>query len=158
PSSERQPRRLDRPDGPAFELDDRLDGIVDVAAGNKRLDQRAYRRDLADEKAAEVDGVRGEISERARARVRGMKTPGVEHRVTAPVLEVTGAEMADLAELTRPDQVAREPQRRHEAVVETAEMNDARSGDIAPDRERLVGVAPERLLAEDVLTCTRRGD
>ena len=59
--------------------------------------------------------------------------------------------MAELPELAGLDQLAREPDRGHEAVVEAAEMLDARAGDRLPDLVGLVGVAAERLLAEHVL-------
>ncbi len=66
--------------------------------------------------------------------------------------------MADLAELARVDQLAREPDRRHEAVVERAHVLHAGRRDAAPDLVALVRVAPERLLADDVLARLGGGD
>src|SRR6267378_8604815 len=47
--SEREARRLDRPDRAALELDNRLDRIVDLAAAHERLDEARDGRDLPDE-------------------------------------------------------------------------------------------------------------
>ena len=102
--------------------------------------------------------VRREVADRARAGVLDAEAPGVEARVLGPVLEVARAEVADLAELAALDQLAGEPHGRHEAVVEAAEVLDARSGDARPDRVGLVGGAAERLLAEDVLAGLGGGD
>src|SRR5205085_11532796 len=115
------------------------------------LDERRHGRDLADEVAGEVDDVGAEVAERARAGLVGMEAPGVERRVVAPVLEVAAAEVTDLAQLARLDQLAREAYRRHEAVVERAQVLDARRGDLLPDSMALLGIASERLLADDVL-------
>ena len=59
--------------------------------------------------------------------------------------------MTDLAELARVDQLAGEADSRDEAVVERAQVLDAGRGDALPDLVALVGVAAERLLADDVL-------
>src|SRR5262249_38799812 len=64
----------------------------------------------------------------------------------------------ELAELALLDQLAREPHRGHEAVVEAAEMLDAGGGDARPDVVRLVRGPAERLLAEDVLAGLGGGD
>ena len=66
--------------------------------------------------------------------------------------------MADLAELARLDQLAGQPHRGHEAVVEAAEVLDAGRGHALPDLVALVRVAAERLLAEDVLARLGRRD
>ncbi len=66
--------------------------------------------------------------------------------------------MADLAELARVDQLAREANGRHEAVVEGAEVLHAGRGDPLPDLVALVGGATERLLADDVLARLGRED
>ena len=107
--------------------------------------------DLADEVAREVDDVRGEVAERARARARRVEAPDLVGRV-APVLEVAAAEVPEVAELAGLDQLPREPDGRDEAVVERAHVLHARGGDAAPDLEALVRVAAERLLAYDVLS------
>ena len=64
-------RRVDSivPIGAALELDRRLDRVVHLAAGQERLHERRDRRDVADEVAREVDDVRAEVAERARARL-----------------------------------------------------------------------------------------
>jgi hypothetical protein len=104
--------------------------------------------------------VRAEVAERPAACLVGVEAPGVERRVVAPVLQVAAAEVADLAELARVDQLAREPHRRDEPVVERAQVLHTRRSDCLPDLVALVGVAPERLLADDVLAglrgCDRR--
>ena len=153
-----KPRRLDRADRAGLELDRGLDRVVDLATGEEGVDERRDGGDLADEEAGEVDHVGAEVAERARARRGGVEAPRVERRVVAPVLQVAAAEVADLAELAGLDHLAREPHRRDEAVVERAEVLDARRRDPLPDVVALVGVAPERLLAEDVLARLGGGD
>ena len=59
--------------------------------------------------------------------------------------------MTDLSELAGVDQLARETNGRDEAVVERAHVLHAGRGHPLPDVVALVGVAPERLLADDVL-------
>ena len=66
--------------------------------------------------------------------------------------------MADVTELARVDQLAREPDSGDEAVVERAEVLDAGRLDPLPDVVALVGIAAERLLAEDVLARLGGGD
>ena len=127
------------PTAPFSNVDRGLDRVVDLAAGEERLDERRHRRDLADEGPRQVDDVRAEVAERARARLVGVEAPGVERRVVAPVLEVAAAEVPDLAELARLDHLAREPDRRDEAVVERAEVLDAGRRDALPDLVALVG-------------------
>ena len=102
--------------------------------------------------------MRAEIAERPAACLVGVEAPGVERRVVAPVLQIAAAEVADLAELARVDQLAREPHRRNETIVEGAQMLHAGRSDRLPDLVALVGVAPERLLADDVLSRLRCGD
>ncbi len=113
--------------------------------------------DLADEVAREVDDVGREVAERPRAGGRAVEAPDLGGRV-APVLQVAAAEVTELAELAGVDQLAREAHGRDEAVVERAQVLDAGRRDAAPDLVALVGVAPERLLADDVLARFRRGD
>ena len=122
------------------------------------MHERGHGGDLADEEAREVDHVGAEVAERARARRRRRRSATCRARVVAPVLQVAAAEVPDLAELAGLDHLAREPHRRDEPVVERAEVLDARRRDPLPDVVALVGVAPERLLAEDVLACLGRGD
>src|SRR5207249_2490140 len=99
----------------------------------------------------EVDHVRAEIAEGAGSRLVRIEPPRGERRVVPPVLQVTAAEVAELSECALVDQLAREPYRGDEAVVEPAQMLDAGRGDAAPHLVAFVGRAPERLLAEDVL-------
>ena len=158
PAAERQPCRLDRPDRPVLELDGRLDRVVHLPAGEERLHERRHRRDLADEVAAEVDDVGAEIAERARAGLVRVEAPRRQRRVVAPVLQVAAAEMADLAELAGLDQLAGEPYGGDEAVVERTHVLDPGRGDLLPDAIALLGVASERLLANDVLAGLRGED
>src|SRR5439155_18559795 len=51
-----------------------------------------------------------------------------------------------------------QPNGGHEAVVEATKVLDAGRGDATPDLVGLVGVAPERLLADHVLARLRSGD
>src|SRR3954463_9121306 len=156
--SERETRRLDRPDRAALELDGRLDRVVDPATAHERLHDAGDRTELADEVARQVDHVRAEISERAGSRLVRIEAPGVERRIVAPVLQVTATEVADLPEAALVDQLACKPHRGDEAVVEPAEMLDSGRGDAAPHVVTLVGGPPERLLAEDVFAGFGGGD
>ena len=113
--------------------------------------------DLADEVAREVDDVGGEVAERARTCRGAVEPPHLGVRV-APVLEVAAAEVTDLAELPGVDQLAREANGRDEAVVERTQVLDAGCSHPTPDLVALVGVAPERLLADDVLARLGGGD
>src|SRR5438477_11674624 len=65
--SEREARRLDRPDRAALELDGRLDRIVDLATAHECLHQAGDRTELADEIARQVDDMRTEVAERSRS-------------------------------------------------------------------------------------------
>ncbi len=96
--SEREARRLDRPDHTALELDSRLDRVVNPAIAHECLHDPGDRTDLADEVAREVDHVRTEIAERAGSRLVRIEAPRVERRVVAPVLQVPAAEVAELSE------------------------------------------------------------
>ena len=155
---ERESCRLDRADRAAVELDDRFDRVVDLSPWDECLHETGEGRDLADEETGEVDDVRREVADCAAACVLGAEAPGVEARILGPVLEVARSEVADLPELAALDQLAGEPDRRHEAVVEAAEVLDPGRRHARPDLVRLVGVAPERLLAEDVLAGLGRRD
>ena len=157
-AAEREPRRLDRPDRALLELDGRLDRVVDLSAREERVNERRHGGDVADEEAREIDHVGAEVAECTRTGCGGVEAPRVERRVVAPVLEVAAAEVADLAELARLDHLAGETNGGDEAVVEGAEVLDPRCGDTLPDLVALVGVAAERLLAEDVLACLGGGD
>src|SRR5437879_9995095 len=143
--SEREASRLDRPDGAALELDGRLDRVVDPATAHECLHDAGDRAELADEVAREVDYVRTEITERAGSRLVRIEAPRVERWVVAPVLQVAAAEVAELSECALVDQLACEPHRRDEAVVEPAQMFDPGRGDAAPHVVTLVGGTPERL-------------
>ena len=93
--------------------------------------------------------MRADAAERARAGGLPVQPPHLrERRVGDPLLQVAGAEVADPAELARLDQLARQPQRRHEAVVEPAHRRDAGRRHRLPHRVGLVGRAAERLLAD----------
>ncbi len=135
PPPEREPGRLDRAHRPALELDRRLEGVVDLATRQERLDEARDRGELARKEARQVDHVRPEVAERPGAGLVGLEAPGVERRIVAPVLEVAPAEVPDLTELAGVDHLAREAHRRDEAVVERTEMLDSRRGDALPDLE-----------------------
>src|SRR5581483_10743793 len=99
-----------------------------------------------------------EVSERARACRLGVEPPRRERRVVTPVLEVAAAEVADLAELARLDELPRETDCRDEPVVERAHVLDAGCGDVLPHPVALLGVTAERLLADHVLAGPRGRD
>src|SRR6059058_5881688 len=67
--SERETRRLDRPDRAALELDGGLDRVVDLTTAHERLHETGNGTELADEVARQVDHVRAEIAERAGSRL-----------------------------------------------------------------------------------------
>src|SRR5205823_7011976 len=157
-TTEREPRRLDRADGSVYELDRGLERVVDLPSRHERLHEPGDRGDLAVQEPREIDHVRAEIAERPRAGLVGIEAPRVEARIVGPVLEVAAAEVPDLPELARLDHLPRQADGRHEAVVEPAEVLDARGGDAAPDLVALAGVAPERLLADHVLARFSRSD
>ena len=98
-----------------------------------------------------------QIAQRARPRRLPLEAPGRVGR-RAPLLQVAAAEVVDLAELARLDHLPREPDRRHEAIVERGHVLDARRGDALPDLVALIRRPAERLLAEDVLAGLGRGD
>src|SRR5262249_25554368 len=105
-----------------------------------------------------VDDMRHQVAERTGARLVGVEAPGVERRVVTPVLQVPSAEVADLAELTPLDHLAREPDRPGEAAAERAPVAGTGRGDALPDLVALVGGSAERLLADDVLARFGGGD
>src|SRR5207237_4198256 len=115
-----------------------------------RADDCGDRRDLPDEVAREVNDVRAEVADRARARLCRIESPDALVGLPTPRLEVAGAEVDDLAELSCPDQVAGETDGRHEPVVEAAHMDDPGLLGRSPQVERLCRTSTERLLAEDV--------
>src|SRR4029079_14949772 len=98
------------------------------------------------------------VAERSGPCLTRVEAPRGERRVVAPVLQVAAAEVPDLTELARFDQLARQAHRGDEAVVERAEVLDARRLDVAPDAVALLGVAAQRLLADDVLARLRGED
>src|SRR5712691_1765726 len=106
--------------------------------------------------AGDVDDVRAEIADRARAGLRSVEAPDRFVGVPAPRLEIAGAEMHDVAELARLDQLSRQPHCWDEPVVEPAHVVDARSLRLRPHPMRLVGRQAEGLLADDVLAVARR--
>src|SRR5207249_5151182 len=116
----------------------------------ERPRRRRDRLDLADEVAPEVDHVRAEVAERTGAGGGLLEAPDlVVDR--PPLLQVAAAEVVELAELAGLDQLAGEPNRRHEAVVERAHVDDAGRRNALPQVVALVGGAAERFLADDVL-------
>src|SRR5919197_3708405 len=150
-------RGLDRPHGAALEGDRGLDRVVDLAAGLERRGERGHRFDLAHEVAGEVDDVRGQVAEGAGAGGGLVEAP---HLVggRAPVLQIRRAEVADLADVAGLDDLARQPHRGDEAVVEGAHVLDPRGPHALPGLVALGGVATQRLLADDVLAGLGGGD
>ena len=157
-------RRLERAVGAVLELDRGLEGVVDVDGaarplGDERLRQAREVLGLADEVARLVDDVRAEIAERPGSGLLLVEPPDLrELRIHDPLLVVARAEVVDLAELAGLDQLLGEDDRRIEAVVERRHVLDARGRDLPPDLVALVGVAAERLLADDVLARLGRRD
>ena len=76
----------------------------------------------------------------------------------APFLQVAPAEVMDVAEVVGLEHLAREPHRGDEAVVERAHVHDTGRLHPLPDLVRLLAVAAERLLADDVLARLGRRD
>src|SRR6266540_4905519 len=87
-----------------------------------------------------------------------MEAPRVERRIVPPVLQVAAAEVPELAELALLDQLARQADRRYEAVVKAAHVLDARPSDPPPDLVALIRSPSERFLAEHVLPRLCVGD
>ena len=145
------------PTAPFSKRDRGLERVVDLAPGLERGRQGGDGVDLADEVPGEVDDVRPEVAERARAGAVLLEAPRLVARRT-PLLEVAAAEVVDLAELAGLDHLAGEPHGGHEAVVEGAHVDDARLRHALPDLVRLRRVTAQRLLADDVLAGLRRGD
>ena len=75
-AAEREPRRLDRADRAALELDCGLEHVVDAPAREEGVDEAGDGRDLADEEARQVDDVRAEVAERAGACLVRLEAPG----------------------------------------------------------------------------------
>ena len=78
--------------------------------------------------------------------------------VGAPGLQVGEARVEELAEVAGLEDLPGEPDRGDEAVVERAQRRDARRRDVPLDGERLLRVAAQRLLAQNVLARARRFD
>src|SRR5688572_17066777 len=104
PPAEREPRRLERADGAVREPHGRLDRIVDLPVRDERAEKSSDLVDLADEIAGEVDDVCCEVSERSRASLGPVEAPHLGVGVT-PVLEVAPAEVTDLPQLARVDEL-----------------------------------------------------
>ena len=98
-----------------------------------------------------------EVAECARARRVGVETPRIVGR-RPPLLQISPSEVVDLAQLARFDHLPRQSNGRDEPVVEGRHVLDAGRLDALPDLVALVGRAPERLLAEDVLSRLGCGD
>ena len=110
-----------------------------------------HGRQLTVQEPRQVDGMGHQIAQRAGACHLAVEPPRVECRVVAPVLQVPGAEVADLAQLAGVDHLARQPHCRHEPVVEAAQVLYAGGGHGLPDVIALGRVSAQRLLADDVL-------
>ena len=126
---------------------------------DERLQQARQPGRLADEIARLIDHVRAEVAERSRAGLLLVEPPDLrELRVHHPLLVIAAAEVVDLTELAGLDDLLGQDDRRIEAVVERRHVLHAGGGDLPPDLVGLVGVAAERLLADDVLARLGGGD
>src|SRR5205823_5745612 len=150
----RHPRSLQRSGCAVLELDGGDELVVDLAAGDERTDERRDGGDLTDEVARQVDQVRAEVAERAGAGLGRVEAPARRVGVPAPGLQVAAAEVNDLAQLAGLEQLPREPDCRHKAVVEAAEVAHSRARGLLPELVRLVGGQPEGFLADEVLART----
>ena len=157
PPPEREPCRLERPDRSVVELDRGLEGIVDLPSRDEGLDEGRNGGDLPHQVPREVDHMSPEVADRTGAGLIGVEAPRVERRIVAPILQVPPRKWRISAESPPRSSRAR-ADRRHEPVVERAQMLDARRGDALPDIEALGGIATERLLAQNVLSRLRGGD
>src|SRR5262249_58518342 len=128
----RQTRRLEGADCAALELDRRHEVVVDRTARNNRAHKRRDGGDLADEIPGEVDDVRAEVADRTGPRLGAVEAPDAFVGLPAPALQVRGAEVDDVADPARLDDLARPAHRRDEAVVEGAHVLDARPLDLDP--------------------------
>jgi hypothetical protein len=158
------PGGLERADRPAVERDRGRERIVDVDLAPRSRAGEGPRDggdggDLADEEANQVDEVGSEVPGRPRARQRPLQAPGGGRvGIAQPILQVSHSDVPDLAELAGGDQIAGEPDGGDEPVVERAHVGDPGRLDTAPGVEGLVGVAPQRLLADHVLAGLRGRD
>src|SRR6266852_376688 len=109
--------------------------------------------------AREIDHVGAEVAQGAGAGDLAVQPPYLlELRICDPFLQIAAAEVVDLAQLARLEHLAGKANRRHESVVECAHVLDAGLRDALPDLVALIGGAPERLLADDVLARLRCSD
>ena len=151
-------RGFERPGDAVLELDRGDEVVVHFPPGHDCANRGRDRRDLADEVPREVDDVRAEITEGAGPCLSGIEPPGALVRIPAPRLEVARAEVDDVAELARVQELADEAHGGHEAVVEAAHVHDAGLLGFLPHPVRLLRREPQRLLAQDVLAVPRRLD
>src|SRR5262249_56518522 len=114
------------------ELDRGHEVVVDRAAGDDRAHEPGNGGDLANEVAGEVDDVGAEVADRTGPRLGAVETPDAFVGLPAPALQVGGAEVDDVADPARLDDLARPAHRRDEAVVEGAHVLDARPLDLDP--------------------------
>ena len=165
-------RALDRAERAVREAHERERGVVDgdpalllrVLRQRTLLDEGLERAgDLGDlgarDVAAEVERVRQDVAERARARLLLAEAPVErQRRVDAPVLQVRAAVVEDAAELARGHELARQHHRGDAAVVVAQHVRHAGLLHRLPHRLRLAHVVGERLLAQDRLARLRRRD
>src|SRR4051812_36364141 len=117
--------------------------VVYATTRQDRSHGRGDLGDLADEVARQIDGVRADVAENAGPGLCGNEPPGAGISVPGPRLEVAQPEVDHLAELAGLEQLARKPDRRHEAVVESAQVPCAGPLGLLPQPVRLVGRQPE---------------
>ena len=177
--------RLERAEHPAGEAGGEQGGVVDgdllALAGGVALPSEALRGagrgaggddglegagDLLDRGAGQplgqVDDVRADVAERPGAGLVLVQPPG--HGgvgVGEPVLEVLGADLADLAHEPLGDQLARVGEGGGAAVGEAAERTHAAVGGVGGSGSHLLRLrhrVRQRLLAQHVLAGRERGE
>ena len=116
--------------------------------------------DLPDEVAAEVDDVRAQVAEGARARELLLQAPDQRRVVLRhdPFLQVHGAVVVDAPQLAALDQLVGLPHGGHEAVVEGGLVLDLRLLHRVQHLLRFFRRAGQGLLAEDVFAGPGGGD
>src|SRR4051812_35708184 len=103
-------RGFDAAERAVGEADVRVSGVVDVddagalavrqrALADERLEKTAHLGDLAHQVAAQIERVRADVTERARAGARLLEPPDPrEFRIDDPILKITAPEMVNRAD------------------------------------------------------------
>ena len=142
---------------------DRLGPVVSGALGDEGPQVPARRGDrLAEQEPHLVDDVRAQVAERPGPGALLAQPPGHRCRVVGqPVLQVRRPHLPDRADPAGGDQLTRQRERRHPAVVEADHRADAalgRGGRRGHHRHALVDRVGQRLLDQHVLARLERRD